>query len=174
MSIIDNKLNVFEQKLNTLHTENLYLREVFNHKINALEERLTSKLQPSQFFLESNNNNTATAITPYNSNRAHTQKPKQTQLRQNSLRSTPSLATLEKTFQLSSTLDKPILTDYWQISGVCIGIKLNGVKLLVKSAEEYTSPIVKIYKINNEFVVETENSIYIVENSIPIRKVTGT
>ena len=40
--------------------------------------------------------------------------------------------------------------DYWTAScdnDVIIGVRENGEKLLVKSADEYTSPIAKIYKV---------------------------
>jgi hypothetical protein len=44
-------------------------------------------------------------------------------------------------------------------------------KMLVKSAEEYTSHIQKIYKAGDDFIVMTENSIYIVSGSIQKRKI---
>ena len=34
-------------------------------------------------------------------------------------------------------------------------------KLLVKSEEEYTSPVSKIYKVETEYIIVTENSIYV-------------
>ena len=56
------------------------------------------------------------------------------------------------------------MMDYWTSSlekNSLIGVRENGQKLLVKSQEEYTSPIQKLYKSGNEFIVVTENSIYI-------------
>ena len=44
-------------------------------------------------------------------------------------------------------------------------------KMLVKSAEEYTSHIQKIYKAGDDFIVMTENSIYIVSGGIQKRKI---
>ena len=44
-------------------------------------------------------------------------------------------------------------------------------KMLVKSAEEYTSHIQKLYKAGDDFIVVTENSIYIVSGNIQKRKI---
>ena len=46
-------------------------------------------------------------------------------------------------------------------------------KILVKSEDEYTSTIVKFYKCADEFIVITENSIYIVANDIPTRRISS-
>jgi hypothetical protein len=53
-----------------------------------------------------------------------------------------------------------------------IGVKETNEKLLVKSAEEYTSPISKIFKIGTEYIVITENSIYIVDVAIPSKRIS--
>ena len=42
---------------------------------------------------------------------------------------------------------------------VLIGVR-EGRKI-VKSEEEYTSPVSKIYKVENEYIIITENSIYV-------------
>ena len=71
--------------------------------------------------------------------------------------------------------DKPIMLDYWLDSTkkeVIIGIRENDEKLLVKNAEEYTSPIAKIYKIEEVFIICTENSIYITSSNIEKRKIS--
>ena len=70
--------------------------------------------------------------------------------------------------------DKPIMMDYWVDSldkNVFIGIKTDDEKLLVKSAEEYTSPISRIYKLDTVFLICTENSLYIVSSDIEKRRV---
>ena len=36
-----------------------------------------------------------------------------------------------------------------------------GEKLLVKSDEEYTSTVAKIFKVGDEYIIMTENSIYL-------------
>ena len=71
--------------------------------------------------------------------------------------------------------DKPIMLDYWLDSTkkeVIIGIRENDEKLLVKNAEEYTSPIAKIYKIEEVFIICTENSIYVTSSNIEKRKIS--
>ena len=73
--------------------------------------------------------------------------------------------------------DKPIMLDYWTDSlekQVLIGVKKGGdEKLLVRNAEEYTSPISKIFKVCGCFIVCTENSIYIVSADIPTKQINA-
>lgn len=71
--------------------------------------------------------------------------------------------------------DKPIMLDYWTLSlegKIIIGVKENGEKMLVKSAEEYTSVVQKIYKVDNEYLICTENSLYIVDTSCPTKRIS--
>lgn len=87
----------------------------------------------------------------------------------------PSDITLKHAAKLSIVEDKPIILDYWTSSldkKSLIGAKDSGEKLLVKSEDEYTSNIVKFYKSGSEYIVITENSIYIVSNEIPTRKIS--
>ena len=77
--------------------------------------------------------------------------------------------------KISITEDKPIMLDYWVDSlnkEVLIGVKENDEKLLVKNAEEYTSPIVKIYRLESVFIICTENSIYITSSEIDKRRIS--
>jgi len=77
--------------------------------------------------------------------------------------------------KISITEDKPIMLDYWVDSlnkDVLIGVKENDEKLLVKNAEEYTSPITKIYKLENVYIICTENSIYITSSEIDKRRIS--
>ena len=72
--------------------------------------------------------------------------------------------------------DKPILMDYWTSSiekTALIGVKDDSEKLLVKSEEEYTSPISKIFKVEKEYIIMTENSIYLVDVSIPTKRISS-
>lgn len=89
----------------------------------------------------------------------------------------PDNNTLQHAVTLSIKEDKPILFDYWTSSldkTVLIGVKEKSKeKLLVKSEEEYTSPIDKIYKVGNEYIIATENSIYIVDVNIPTKKISS-
>jgi hypothetical protein len=87
----------------------------------------------------------------------------------------PSDITLKHAAKLSIVEDKPIMLDYWTSSldkKALIGARENGEKLLVKSEEEYTSTIAKFYKSGTEYIVITENSIYVVSNEIPTRKIS--
>jgi len=68
------------------------------------------------------------------------------------------------------------MMDYWTNSldkTVLIGVKENQEKLLVKSEEEYTSPISKIYKVGTEYIIATENSIYLVDVNIPTKRISA-
>ena len=59
----------------------------------------------------------------------------------------PSGTTLQHCAKLAIVEDKPIMYDYWTAScdkEVLIGVRDTEEKLLVKSEEEYTSPINKI------------------------------
>ena len=87
----------------------------------------------------------------------------------------PSDATLKHVTKLAIVEDKPIMLDYWAPSldkKALVGARDNGEKLLVKSADEYTSTIQKFYKSGTEFIIITENSIYIVASDIPTRKIS--
>ena len=89
----------------------------------------------------------------------------------------PKDTTLQHATKLSIIEDKPILFDYWTYSldkSVLIGVKENQEKLLVKSDEEYTSPISKIFKVGTEFIIMTENSIYIVDVEIPTKRISSS
>lgn len=91
----------------------------------------------------------------------------------------PCENTMKHAMKLSITGDRPIQMDYWYDS--CTGNALIGVreledgtmeKLLVKSSDEYTSPIVKIFQVESEFIILTINSIYIVKNDIQKKKIS--
>jgi hypothetical protein len=87
----------------------------------------------------------------------------------------PEITTLQHATKLAIVDDKPIMMDYWTCSldkTVLIGVKDNKEKLLVKSEEEYTSPISKIFKVGKEYIVITENSIYLVDVEIPTKRIT--
>ena len=77
--------------------------------------------------------------------------------------------------KIAITEDKPIMLDYWVDSlnkDVLIGVKENDEKLLVKNAEEYTSPIIKIYRLESVFIICTENSIYVTSSDIDKRRIS--
>ena len=87
----------------------------------------------------------------------------------------PLDTTLQHASKLAIVEDKPIMYDYWMSSlekKAIIGVRKNGEKLLVKNEEEYTSPISKFYKVETDYIVITENSIYLVSAEIPTRRIT--
>ncbi len=88
----------------------------------------------------------------------------------------PTGTTLQHCAKLGIVEDKPIMLDYWTSScdkDVLIGVRENGEKLLVKSEEGYTSPVSKIYKVETEFIIITENSIYVVSADIPTKRISS-
>ena len=84
----------------------------------------------------------------------------------------PSHKTLLHAVKLAIVEDKPIMMDYWVGSldkTVLIGVREGAAKekMLVRNEEEYTSPIAKIFSVETEYIIMTENSIYIVDAKIP-------
>ena len=89
--------------------------------------------------------------------------------------SIPGAECLKHACKLALVDDKPIMMDYYADSvekKVIIGVRENGEKLLVKSADEYTSPISKIYKSGEEYIIVTENSIYMVSAAIENKRIS--
>jgi hypothetical protein len=88
----------------------------------------------------------------------------------------PSNVCLQHCSKLAIVQDKPIMMDYWTPSldkTIIIGVKESGEKLLVKSEDEYTSPIANIYKVETEYIIVTENSIYLISNETPSKKISS-
>jgi len=87
----------------------------------------------------------------------------------------PPAGVLLRAAQISIDEDRPILLDYWTDSKdkkCCIGVKDN-VKYLVKSESEYTSTIQNLFRLEGCFIVLTENSLYVVSQEIPVRKIVS-
>ena len=122
--------------------------------------------------MENSNKKSSTQAPPAQTQQAQAQSQPQPQQPQR----LPSEITLQNVCKLSITHDKPIMMDYWMDSierKAIIGVKeASNEKMLVKSSEEYTSPISNLYRSGSEFIVVTENSIYLVSNDIPTRKIT--
>ena len=86
----------------------------------------------------------------------------------------PSKNTMQHAVKLALSEDRPILLDYWTGSGdgTCfIGVRENEEKLLVKNEDEYTSPVNKIYAVEEEYIITTENSLYIVTKTIGTKRI---
>jgi len=88
----------------------------------------------------------------------------------------PSGNVLLRAAQISVDEDCPIYLDYYRDSvekKCCIGVQ-DGTKYLAKSSTEYTSSIQNVFKCENAYIVMTENSLYIVDAGIPIKRIVGT
>ena len=87
----------------------------------------------------------------------------------------PSPATLVQAAKLAMAQDNPIRLDYYAES--CNGKAFMGEdgetkeKMLVKSSEEFTSMIQKTYKVAEDYIVLTENSIYVVSGKLQKRRI---
>lgn len=87
----------------------------------------------------------------------------------------PAVTTLVHAARLALKEDKPILLDYYvdtynnkAFMGEDTDTK---EKMLVKSTDEFTSLIQKVYKVQEDFLVMTENSIYVVSGKIQKRRI---
>lgn len=95
-----------------------------------------------------------------------------------SVPSLPSAQTLLQAAKVAMDQDKPVLLDYYADS--CVGKAFLGVdenteeKMLVKSSDEYTSLVQKVYKVGEDFLVLTENSIYVVSGKLSKRKIQAS
>ena len=86
----------------------------------------------------------------------------------------PTYACFQHATKVAILEDKPIILDYWtsSLDKTClIGVRSNNEKLLVKSEDEYTSPIAKIFKVDTEYIIVTANSVYIVSADISTRRI---
>jgi hypothetical protein len=90
----------------------------------------------------------------------------------------PSAATLVSAAKLAIQRDMPIQLDYFVDSAegkAFLGEDATtGDKMLVKNSEEYTSHIQKIYKAGDDFIILTENSIYLASSKIQKRKIQAS
>jgi hypothetical protein len=87
----------------------------------------------------------------------------------------PSAQTLLSAAKIAIEQDRAVMLDYYrQTAG---GTAFLGEdpetkeRVLVKSKDEFTSLIKKLYKIGDDFIILTENSLYIVSGKIQKRKV---
>ncbi len=78
----------------------------------------------------------------------------------------PNPSTVMQAVKLAMSQDKPICLDYYADS--LTGQAYLGEdsetkeKMLVKSKDEFTSTVSKLYKVAEDYIIVTENSIYIV------------
>ncbi len=87
----------------------------------------------------------------------------------------PTAQILLQAARLAIKDDRPIQLDYYV--DTCTGKAFMGEdaetkeKMLVKSNEEFTSLIQKVYKVGEDYIVLTENSIYLVSGKIQKRRI---
>ena len=88
----------------------------------------------------------------------------------------PNEKTMLHAARIALEQDKPILLDYFLASRdgtAFLGEDVNTKeKSLVKSSEEYTSPIQKVFGTKTEYIIVTENSIYIVAGNIKKKNIS--
>jgi hypothetical protein len=88
----------------------------------------------------------------------------------------PSATSLLQAAKLSIQQDKPIKLDffldtYHQKAFIGEDVTDPKDKVLVKAKDEFTSTIAKLYKTGDEFLVLTENSIYVVSGKVQKRRI---
>lgn len=87
----------------------------------------------------------------------------------------PSAQTLVQAAKLAIQMDRAILLDYYvdtATNKAFLGEDDEAKeKMLVKSGDEFTSLIQKIYKVAEDFIILTENSIYVVSGKIQKRRI---
>jgi hypothetical protein len=88
----------------------------------------------------------------------------------------PSAAALLQAARLAIKEDRPIQLDYYidtATEKAFLGEDpTTKEKLLVKSADEFTSFVQKVFKVGDDFLITTENSLYIVSSKIQKRKIS--
>jgi len=87
----------------------------------------------------------------------------------------PSAQILMQAAKIALEKDCPIMLDYFRqtASGTAFLGEDPETKerVLVKSKDEFTSLIKKLYKVGDDFIILTENSLYVVSGKIQKRKV---
>jgi hypothetical protein len=87
----------------------------------------------------------------------------------------PSPQTMLQAAKIAIEQDRAVMLDYFRQTHA--GTAFLGEdpetkeRILVKSKEEFTSLIKKLYKVGEDFIILTENSLYIVSGKIQKRKV---
>jgi hypothetical protein len=87
----------------------------------------------------------------------------------------PCAQVLAHAAKLAIEQDKPIQLDYYQ--DTALGKAFLGEdaetkeKMLVKSGEEFTSCVQKVYKVQEDYIIMTENSIYLASGKIQKRRI---
>ena len=87
----------------------------------------------------------------------------------------PSAQVLIHAAKLAMEQDKPIQLDYFADTATNKAFlgedQETKEKMLIKSNEEFTSLVQKVYKVQEDYIIMTENSIYIVSGKIQKRRI---
>jgi hypothetical protein len=87
----------------------------------------------------------------------------------------PNATCLVQAAKFAIEYDKPIQLDYYVATHTGSAFLGEDAKtkerVLVKSKDEFTSLIQKLYKVESDFIIITENSIYILSGKLNKRKV---
>lgn len=87
----------------------------------------------------------------------------------------PSAQVLVHAAKLAMEQDKPIQLDYYADTATNKAFlgedQETKEKMLIKSNEEFTSLVQKVYKVQEDYIIMTENSIYIVNGKIQKRRI---
>ncbi len=89
----------------------------------------------------------------------------------------PGEKTLKHAARIAIDQDKPIMLDYYNETRE--GKAFMGEdpktkeKMLVRSEEEYTSLIQKIFKVGDDFIAVTENSVYVIAGNTNKRSINA-
>jgi hypothetical protein len=93
----------------------------------------------------------------------------------NSTEILPGVNTLLQAAKLAIEQDKAIMLDYYRETATNTAFlgedSETKERILVKSKDEFTSLVKKLYKVGDDFIILTENSLYIVSGKIQKRKV---
>ena len=84
----------------------------------------------------------------------------------------PSNNTLSQAAKLSIKVSKPICFYFYidSCKGQASIVSADGDKIIYKNNEEHTSPIKNTYKVDDEYLVVTENTIYVISCNTQISK----
>jgi hypothetical protein len=90
----------------------------------------------------------------------------------------PNEKVLVHAAKIAMEQDKPILLDYYKETkaggSAFLGEdKETKEKILVKNPEEYTSPVSKMFKAKDDYIIVTENSVYIVSGMIKKKEISS-
>ena len=87
----------------------------------------------------------------------------------------PSAQVLVHAAKLAMEQDKPIQLDYYKDTATQKAFlgedQETKEKMLIKSNEEFTSLVQKVYKVGDDYIITTENSIYIASGKIQKRRI---